>query len=906
VFDFSKDDFLTSADLSKAILRSSRSERKIKKTSINELGYTRSSLTTADVGEVFTGALNTRNLFYSQNFLQDSIKSSLDSVISNFANTESISIESPEGYGTLTGSLAANRILAESLVYKKGFQSFGGKIDSEISNLVNASFSEYQSSFETRSNSAATSAGAMTVALEPTLAEMNVLSWYRSRHLFLQNRMEGEFDVPVNGFNFKLNNSFFSDGNTRNVTITNFPGLNQNASLDPSLASDSVQVAYLSASLTELLIFLEKECGIILGGSFGVNRAVNPSLQGSSFQGSSDSVSDHVFGRAFDIHKISRRGNRLVTISQESTQYRQQLEVFLEALNTVPEHLMPDLIVIHPNLSSIYEINSGFEQPNTAIKRKYPRLRYVDFETSQEHRAHIHISFSAERAGIYTGPSGALIRVSNTVRNSTRPQNPPSQYQHTPYNFRELSVEETLSWYKNYANSPTETITRDALFDLLRSTVMSDEAAALFIGIVARESGLRPVSINGGWRQSGGNYSGEYSIGMFQINLRTNAHGTKRVSIPYPASRTPYEVDAWTLTCLNHPSFNTLNVDNVNDFLRNTLGKVNERSSSDAEKISYANTDIWVPYNQMSLLYTAISQATWNTSSPKLDPKSYGGHIFFAWGDYRGGLGFLHRVDYNTVMQIYLRSGKSESQFQEWFKSWFNDTSIVSSSLRLRNENINPEFIQRINYAPANPSYYSGPRVVNSNDFPYPLPRTIGEIAVNIAFGQILKPYRKNVNANINSSTAFDCSGLTRYAWYNAVRYYNSIYGQSLPDILLPWNSNSQATTSLTTLISLGDQPPENVLKAGDLIVRDGHVGMYMGGSKLIHAVSESIGIVSDDWSTRQRFDGTSFRTNNSLTAPGSSGFWRFPGDTQDPSVSFARVLDIVIANPVPMGGFQG
>jgi cell wall-associated NlpC family hydrolase len=904
MYDFQKDDFLTSGNLSRAILRSGQSERRIKKTSINELGYTRSSLTTTDIGEALTGALETRNLFYSQNFLQTSVKSSLDSIITSFVNDESITIESPEGYGTLSGSLAASRILAESLVYKKGFESFGGRIDSDLSNLTNASFSEYESSFESIANSASTSAGAMSIALESVLREQGSLSWYQSRHTYLKNRMQGEFDVPVNGFNFRINNSS-SDGNSRNVTITNFPGSNQSSSLDQSLVSENIQKAYLSAALMELLIFLELESGIILGGSFGTSRASSPDRQRSGFQGRPDSISDHVFGRAFDIQKIGRKGSGLSRISEDSTQYRQQLEVFLEALNTVPEHLMPDLIVLHPNLSSVYQITDGFEDSRTPIKQKYPRLRYIDFETSQEHKGHIHISFSGERAGRYTGPSGRLTQVTNasTSSSSTRES---SQHQTTPSPSAGSVIQDRSNWLVNYADSPGTTISRESLFELLRSLIMTDESAALFAGIVGRESGLRPVSINGGWRRSDGTYSGEYSIGLFQINLRTRAHGTQRVHIPQPGNGAPYDVEGWRLACLNHPEYSRLNTDNIDLFLRNTLGKVNEKNSNDAEKIGYANRDIWVPYNQMSLLYTVITRGTWSISAPKLDPLENSSHIFSPWGDYGGGKGFLNGVNYDNVMNVYLKTGKTEEQFQQWFKSWFTNTSIVNAQRRALNESANPSFMQRVNTAPAIPSYNSGPRVVNARDFYYPSPRTIGEIAVNIAFSQILKPYETGRNFDVppNVNEAFDCSGLTRYSWYRAVKYYNETYNQTLPDLILPTNSRLQGLSDLVTPVSLDGQPPENVLKAGDLIVKDGHVAMYMGATSMIHALNPNAGIVVDDWSNKQRFDGTSHFPRNFLKAPGTPEFWKESGNPAFPQITFVRVLDIIITNPLPFSGF--
>jgi cell wall-associated NlpC family hydrolase len=862
MFDFKKDDFLNSSDFVQAISRSVNSERRINKTSVNELGQVRSSLTTTDIGELMTGALNTRNIFYSQNFLQKSINSSLDSLVTSFSSTESesIVIESPEGFGLLNGSQATNRILSESLILKKGYND-ADALQESVFNLQNAAFAQYQSSSDTRSDNAATSAGAMPVALESILRENGTLAWYQSRHRYLRDRTQGQFDIPVNGFIF-------------------------------SGDSGETQTAYVSASLIELLVLLEVETGVILGGSFGLTAPSNASIQGSALQGRSDSNSDHNFGRAFDIRKISRRGNSLVDIHQEQSQYRQQLEIFLEALNTVPEHLKPDLITIHPGLASIYGISSGFESPTTEIKRKYTGLQHVDFETSQEHRGHIHISFSAERAGIYTGPNGVLIQ---STRQTPRT---PSVYAPTPYIPAELTYQDRANWYKNYADSPNETISRESLYELLRTTVMTDESAALFMGIVGRESGFRPVAINGGWRRSNGTYSDEYSIGLFQVNLLVGSHGGKRINIPFGPRGDPYTVEGWRLTCANHPSIGTLNSNNVNDFLKNILGRINQGSINDAKKVSYASRDIWVPWNQVSLLYsTILKEGTWTLNSPKLDPATYGGNIYSAWGDYGGGKGFMNGVDYDIVIGMYLRTGKPEVQFQEWFKSWFDNVGKKQSL----NRSANPAFFNRLNSAPANPGYYSGPNVVSTSSIPYPSPRTVGEMAVNIAFEQILKPYEKRKNGDISYSLSFDCSGLTRFAWYRAVRYYNSTYNQQEPDIVLPWKSFSQFSTLLTTQIFLNNQPPEAVLKAGDLIVKNGHVAMYVGGTKIIHALNEQTGIVVDDWKTKERFNGTQTFIKSSIKEPGSVGFW------EGGLIYFVRVKDISVPiSPLPWSGFQG
>jgi cell wall-associated NlpC family hydrolase len=76
---------------------------------------------------------------------------------------------------------------------------------------------------------------------------------------------------------------------------------------------------------------------------------------------------------------------------------------------------------------------------------------------------------------------------------------------------------------------------------------------------------------------------------------------------------------------------------------------------------------------------------------------------------------------------------------------------------------------------------------------------------------QLGKPYRwAGVGPN-----AFDCSGFTAYVWKRA--------GISLPH-------NSGAQRAATKPVSL------DKMKPGDLIFSSGHVGMYIGGGKMIHS----------------------------------------------------------------------
>jgi cell wall-associated NlpC family hydrolase len=96
-----------------------------------------------------------------------------------------------------------------------------------------------------------------------------------------------------------------------------------------------------------------------------------------------------------------------------------------------------------------------------------------------------------------------------------------------------------------------------------------------------------------------------------------------------------------------------------------------------------------------------------------------------------------------------------------------------------------------------------------------PAPSSVSGIAVNAASGQLGVPYKF---AAESPGVAFDCSGLTKYAWGKAGVY-------------LPHQSAAQ----------YGSTPhvPKDQAQPGDLIFYYspiGHVGIYIGGGMMIHA----------------------------------------------------------------------
>ena len=97
----------------------------------------------------------------------------------------------------------------------------------------------------------------------------------------------------------------------------------------------------------------------------------------------------------------------------------------------------------------------------------------------------------------------------------------------------------------------------------------------------------------------------------------------------------------------------------------------------------------------------------------------------------------------------------------------------------------------------------------------YPQPSSLAQVAVNAAMSQIGVPYKY---ASSLPGVAFDCSGLTHYAWGQAGVY-------------LPRNSRAQFAAT--------PRVPTSEARPGDLIYfysPISHVGLYIGGGQMVHA----------------------------------------------------------------------
>lgn len=201
-------------------------------------------------------------------------------------------------------------------------------------------------------NPQAPSLGSRAIALASELSDEEK-SFYIERGALLHESIKDA--ALVNGFDFDIPDGW--SGSKYSTSQTYFPETDQNQRyVSADLISAPKQKAYISASLIEMLLALLDKIGI--SGGFGTHRAVinddatnQAGLNVSDLDSTGGSITDHAFGRGIDIDHIGTSQESIQKISQNKAEYMIQLEVLLEALNVLPMPLLPDLIVIHPEVA---------------------------------------------------------------------------------------------------------------------------------------------------------------------------------------------------------------------------------------------------------------------------------------------------------------------------------------------------------------------------------------------------------------------------------------------------------------------------------------------------------------------------------------------------------------------------
>ena len=469
-----------------------------------------------------------------------------------------------------------------------------------------------------------------------------------------------QFDIPdvLSSYSFVQTNSYYSD---EYKTADN--------SVDSALISAPKKKAYISASLIEcLLMITDVNKGVKLNGTFALNRAVlsesdktsrhsNP--ESGIDKNSKNSISDHVFGRAFDIRSVGDYG-----VIRGKERYAAALDMVLQKLNTIPQPLMPDLIVIDPDVAKDKGVGEGYGEVDTAIKTQYPNLKYVNFEFGPEHTDNIHISFSPQRGGKYIGSGGwktadaasqLLDENGNPIDNSASA----------------TSAKEKA--YKNYKNGGPPITPYELFIMLSQEGPFSDEAAAIFCAVAGRESGGGPAAYNGKCTDGKTSWGGDVSIGMFQYNLISlitrSTNTSSNVPIYYDGSAaTKQLVKAHRLM---------YSATEASSWDPNAVAKklVEVYSTTTNKEASKSTTDerLWFPINQIWMLMDKWSRKDFKNLN-KIDTSSG----FFHWGDYnnsdgtpRSDCGFIFKTKFQNAVNVYLTTGKPITTLEDWVRTNF-------------------------------------------------------------------------------------------------------------------------------------------------------------------------------------------------------------------------------------------
>lgn len=744
----------------------------VKNTSSSLSGPSRErTLTSRTLSDALTGDALYRSPKFSGTFYNKTISSSLNSLLTGgseaaFSTGTVYTISDPEAIsskGKLTGGAAFSRIILDSAAGKNAAIDFIEKANDSISydNSTFKSFAQSTAPYQPGSSettpladdtvSIGPSGGSRFIVLDSQISAEEK-GWLIERADLAKNTGSVSDPSFLTFFYFDIDDNLTNLSNTKSY----FPDASMSSDVPTELIKAQKQKAMMCPAMIELIIYLSSK--VKFSGGTGAFRAGNPSQQGSMLTSaeSGDYISDHVFGRGFDIMALGPLdGSDYIKFdgegSRDSNRYRKGLEFLLAALNTAPSHIVPDCVTFHEKLGPEYGVSKGNEEVNAPIKTKYPNLKYVNFGANSGHNNHIHISFSGARGGIYTGPGGQMGVETGSGNGNTTPTtptqrpgdtgtgtvapaptptsnpsnvNPPdpaaadssttgtpatdptttpapidqttttsgnefldylaARQEQNPFAVTnpapttapgsgivvvgDITVPSDLSdpkFTKNYQNDLEARLTRGEIFAMLRLTVFSDEASALFAAVTQRESGGCPTSFNP--------IGSDWSIGFFQINLLPGANGMHTFTIPLPSQRTEY---GWKL------GYKDYERDGVNDKTFRSIKDQKVEQMGRHEARSLVDPDVWIPVNQAYMCYTvATGGGTFNGTKLGDTPES-AGRMFNPWGEYGGGpsWGWISNVKFSDAVEMYTTTGKTKEQLTEWVIQYFKTSGKNSIS----------------------------------------------------------------------------------------------------------------------------------------------------------------------------------------------------------------------------------
>jgi hypothetical protein len=615
-------------------------------TSMSARGFTGRTLTSPDLISAASGKYLFKNPVYENVYRANLIKENYTGLLTTML----------EGQLTSEGQemeAFAAKVLVQSGMGRQGSDRglLGG-----LSTALNSTYnnSETVTAYSVGENSVAhvfqdysSSPGAVSpvkyvdVALVSRLTDQQK-SFYLARGELLSKNIhlsKGDIGVLKNGFKFDIRDSNLMA--EYDVTNSRFLPADQiERRINESLIRSVSETAYISANLIECLMALASySFGPSLRidgywGGFGTFRqdgtdGAKPRSSGS--QG--NSITDHAFGRAFDImglyenviDHVERRYLRNITKINSKQGYQHQLDTLLRKLNAMPPHLVPDYMAVSAKyVDQQYDTMEDFETSILAVK--YPNLKYLKIkrDTSAAHDNHIHISFAATRGGIYAGPNGQLATFSKVPDSSSRSPGFQGAEERTQRGF---SINEYTKDYTGNTTSVDPIIIFNALVNY---GLFTPELAACFVGIAWRESKRMVYVVQ---RVYG-------ALGLWQVSTvpKDGGKGTAYLSFPQPDN-----VIYWKLALPDRAN------ENLSDSQITSL--INERAPKDRTiRIDLFDRRCWNIANQIDLVRSKMG---FKGSKQSVDGLT--GRVM-AWGDGYWDKGWITDVRFSDISEVYRKT----------------------------------------------------------------------------------------------------------------------------------------------------------------------------------------------------------------------------------------------------------
>lgn len=224
-----------------------------------------------------------------------------------------------------------------------------------------------------------------------------------------------------------------------------------------------------------------------------------------------------------------------------------------------------------------------------------------------------------------------------------------------------------VKFTKTYAGDPSTALDPGDVYAMLRLTAFSDEIGAIFAAIAKRESNLHPGScnINRG--------SGDWSLGLWQLNMLPKALGSMRLWLPLPSTASYY---GWQLGFKDWQTtdFGTINVsDNISrdeDDQYESVVWPKAEALEASNRYTLVNSVIFHPLNQVYALFNTLTGQELKDQRVGDTPE----YRFRPWGDYPGGppYGFISNVDFQLIADLYAGTGKPIANIQNWVLEMFS------------------------------------------------------------------------------------------------------------------------------------------------------------------------------------------------------------------------------------------